>query len=154
MPDDKLTGKVDTFSDSTGWGFIDADDPDVPRAFVHHTNVRSKRGKATLHPGQRVAYRIMYDEQAKPYAVDVVALEGSTNTVIYRGERKSKIRGRIVKVLGNYGFISYQGVDVFFHMSTIPDTIDHDQSLEGCEVIFNMVPGDKGPKAIKIRLVE
>ena len=52
-----------------------------------------------------------------------------------------------------YGFISREGEDkdLFFH-STDLDGISFDELQIGAEVVFDVVQGDKGPSAKKVKL--
>lgn len=55
-----------------------------------------------------------------------------------------------------YGFITDQkGENVFFHSSGLEKTtLSFSELSEGMKVEFNVIPGDKGPRAIEIRVIQ
>ncbi len=54
-----------------------------------------------------------------------------------------------------YGFISREGEekDLFFHSNDLED-VAYDELKEGAEVEFEVVDGEKGPAAKKVKLAE
>ncbi len=53
-----------------------------------------------------------------------------------------------------FGFISSDGADVFFHMSTLDSGTEFDMLREGQPVEYESEPGDRGPRATSVRIVE
>ena len=51
------------------------------------------------------------------------------------------------------GFISSDGADVFFHMSTLESGSEYDMLREGQPVEYESEPGDRGPKATMVRII-
>ena len=66
------TGKVKWFNDKKGFGFIIADDGG-PELFVHHSEIKSEGGHATLKEGQAVQYEVGQGKKG-PCATKVVPL--------------------------------------------------------------------------------
>ena len=52
-----------------------------------------------------------------------------------------------------FGFISSDGADVFFHMSTLESGSEFDMLREGQPVEYESEPGDRGPKATVVRII-
>ena len=52
-----------------------------------------------------------------------------------------------------FGFISGDGVDIFFHMSTLESGSQFDMLREGQAVEYEAQPGDRGPRATMVRIV-
>ena len=54
-----------------------------------------------------------------------------------------------------YGFISREGEekDLFFHSNDLED-VTFDELEEGAEVTFDVVDGEKGPSAKKVKLAK
>ena len=54
-----------------------------------------------------------------------------------------------------YGFISREGEekDLFFHSNDL-EGVTFDELKEGAEVTFDVVDGEKGPSAKKVKLAE
>ena len=52
-----------------------------------------------------------------------------------------------------FGFISSDGVDVFFHMSTLEGEGQFDMLREGQAVEYESEPGERGPRATMVRIV-
>ena len=51
------------------------------------------------------------------------------------------------------GFISSDGADVFFHMSTLEGEGQFDMLQEGQAVEYESEPGERGPRATMVRIV-
>ncbi len=65
-----------------------------------------------------------------------------------KGKISNIIRGR------GFGFIDAEdGQEIFFHRSSL-EGIDYDALEEGNSVEFDVEEGPKGPKAVKVNLVE
>ena len=59
---------------------------------------------------------------------------------------------RIIRERG-FGFISAEdGSEVFFHRSALKD-VDFDTLEESCNVEFDLETGDKGPRAVNLKLI-
>ena len=52
-----------------------------------------------------------------------------------------------------FGFISSDGADVFFHMSTLEGEGQFDMLREGQPVEYEAEPGDRGPRATMVRII-
>ena len=52
-----------------------------------------------------------------------------------------------------FGFISSDGADVFFHMSTLEGEGQFDMLREGQPVEYESEPGDRGPRATMVRII-
>ena len=52
-----------------------------------------------------------------------------------------------------FGFISGEGADIFFHMSTLESGSQFDMLREGQPVEYESEPGDRGPRATMVRIV-
>ena len=52
-----------------------------------------------------------------------------------------------------FGFISSDGADVFFHMSTLEGEGQFDMLQEGQAVEYEYEPGERGPRATRVRIV-
>ena len=52
-----------------------------------------------------------------------------------------------------FGFISGDGADVFFHMSTLEGEGQFDMLREGQPVEYVSEPGDRGPRATMVRII-
>ena len=52
-----------------------------------------------------------------------------------------------------FGFISGDGADVFFHMSTLEGEGQFDMLREGQPVEYESEPGDRGPRATMVRII-
>lgn len=67
-------------------------------------------------------------------------------------------RGTVVKFndAKGYGFVKPDdgGPDAFLHYSSIFDMEGFRKVLPGQRVEFSLVTGDKGPAAVKVRLIE
>ncbi len=64
-------------------------------------------------------------------------------------------QGKIARIMDKgYGFISVEGQekDLFFHSNDI-EGVSFDELKEGDSVEFEIVNGDKGPSAKKIKIV-
>lgn len=68
----RLVGRVDTFNDQKGFGFILAEDGQ--RLFVHFSDIRGQ-GRRSLQAGQRVEFEVVAGNKG-PKAQDVVVIEG------------------------------------------------------------------------------
>ena len=66
------TGTVKWFSADKGYGFITPDDGDKD-LFVHHSEIKSSGGFATLNDGQKVEYEVGQGQKG-PCANNVVPL--------------------------------------------------------------------------------
>ncbi len=66
------TGTVKWFDASKGFGFITPDDGGKD-LFVHHSEIQSGGGYATLHEGQKVEYEVGQGKKG-PCATKVVPL--------------------------------------------------------------------------------
>lgn len=59
------------------------------------------------------------------------------------------------KNVKKYGFIDTEGSgDIFFHISGFSEYVEVQEVRQGRQVEFNVVPGDKGPKAVNIAFVD
>lgn len=76
---DRITGTVQWFSRVKGYGFVrpDTQEEDV---FVHYSSIRGD-GYRNLNEGQRVEFS-MEDTPKGPQAVDVVGLDGDTESAV------------------------------------------------------------------------
>ncbi len=65
---------------------------------------------------------------------------------------KGKIKTKTDK---GFGFISREGEekDLFFHSTDLSE-VTFDELQEGAEVTFDVVEGDKGPRATKVKLAK
>ena len=66
------------------------------------------------------------------------------------------MKGKISKIIRgrSFGFIDAEdGQEVFFHRSAL-EGIDFNALEEGNDVEFDVEEGPKGPKAVKVNLVE
>jgi cold shock CspA family protein len=53
-----------------------------------------------------------------------------------------------------YGFIKAQGIEYFFHHTGLQQTTKAWHELrEGDRVEFTVIPGEKGPRAIEVRVL-
>lgn len=134
-----VSGVVDFFNDTGGYGFIESPDADED-VFFHMEDI----GGPNLTEGTEVEFDI--EQAAKgPKAVNVRRSQSNqlpqpaTGTVDFFNDT------------GRYGFIKTSAVDedVFFHMEDIggPDL------TEGTQVEFVVEQADKGPKAINVQRI-
>jgi len=156
MPESKKTGKVIVFNPSTGWGFIEEDDPAGSTIFVRWTNIESEGvGRAVLHPKQRVTYRVGVDDRGRPFAMEVAAPDGEAPLQRDPGKRAKGVSGRITKynIVRHIGFITPNGggMTVYFRQQDLFIGIRARSDLLGMSVIFDSTPGKEGPKALNIR---
>ncbi len=64
---------------------------------------------------------------------------------------KGKIK-RLIRERG-FGFISAEdGTEVFFHRSALQD-VNFDTLEEGNSIEFDLEKGDKGPRAVNVKLI-
>ncbi|MGA9972321.1 MAG: cold shock domain-containing protein [Candidatus Acidiferrales bacterium] len=70
-----MQGTVKKYERSGAWGFILADDPNLPDCFVHHSFIQAERRKKFLNEGDRVEFDYAEDEQGRPQARNVRKLE-------------------------------------------------------------------------------
>jgi CspA family cold shock protein len=147
---ERVTGTVDFFNDTGGYGFIvsDAVDEDV---FFHMEDIDGP----DLQEGQEVTFRVVRTDNG-PRAIDVERLAGgnrnsasddTASDEATGGSSQGRVTGTVdfFNDTGGYGFIVSDAVDedVFFHMEDIggPDL------EEGQEVQFRVEEYDKGPRA-------
>lgn len=65
------------------------------------------------------------------------------------------LKGKIKKLIQErgFGFISAEdGTEVFFHRSAVQD-VNFDTLEEGDSIEFDVEKGDKGPRAVNVRLI-
>ena len=68
----KLVGHVKWFSETRGYGFVDA--PHYPEVFVHYSAIQVP-GHKTLSEGQTVVFRLGENEKGQPIALDVIPVK-------------------------------------------------------------------------------
>lgn len=157
MPDGKKMGKVTYFDPNVRWGRISATNPGEARLHVHMNDVTT--GETTLQVGQMVAYFVGRDDRGRPCAVKVEVLDNPAITPgvskVIPGERERKVGGLIkfFDTEGNFGFISREGSeDVFVHGGDLAKgMLSRNRSLEGRNVVFDVVQSERGPRAIQVR---
>ena len=149
-------GRIRRFDASKGWGFITSEDKPREDIFVHCSDViPDGPGKISLSIGQLVSYDVGADRNGKKKAKRVTALEGSSTKISDQIEYEYDCEGKVSTFdqQKGFGFIERDGKpDVFFHMSNFEGEQKHNKkNVLGMYVLYDIIPAEKGPKAVNIR---
>ncbi|QLC35557.1 cold shock domain-containing protein (plasmid) [Halarchaeum sp. CBA1220] len=147
LVDGTITGTVDFFNETGGYGFITTDAVDE-EVFFHMDDV----GGPDLEEGQRIGFTVEEADKG-PRATNVTRLNTDDSEIETAGAAASDgalVDGTVTGTVdffnetGGYGFITTDAVDeeVFFHM----DDVGGPDLEEGQKVEFTVEEADKGPR--------
>ena len=157
-----VSGIVKWFSPEKGFGFIELSDGSGD-AFLHGS-VLAQSGTAAVQPGETLEVRVGPGHKG-PHVTEVLSIDSSTAVPIASRRSSSRVTtsdGPSVEETGTvkwfnadrgYGFIAPNngGKDVFVHVSALERS-----GIEGLTerqaVVVDVVEGQKGPEAARIRL--
>lgn len=147
MVNDAKTGRVISINDKGSWGKIQPDEPGNPPIFVHVNEIISTRGvKPTLEVGSRFAYWEGKDEQGRPQAKRVIALDGPAAEGHVRSFYPKKNQGFIRLVTGG---------KVYFLTPALDGSIDtNDPEFVGRKVSVSYRTTYRGKMAVVVRPVD
>jgi len=158
-----VSGVVKWFSPEKGFGFVELSDGSGD-AFLHGS-VLTQGGIAAVQPGETLEVRVGPGHKG-PHVTEVLSVDSSTATPMALGRssaRATTLNGPSVQETGTvkwfnaergYGFIAPNsgGKDVFVHISALERSGTQGLS-EGQTVLIDVVEGQKGPEAARVRLL-
>jgi cold shock protein len=160
-------GVVKWFNPDKGFGFVELSDGSGD-AFLHG-RVLTQSGIATVRPGETLQVRVGPGHKG-PHVTEVLSVDTSTATATtpprssFRATTSSgPSSGTSVEETGTvkwfnvdkgFGFIARDGggKDVFVHISALERSGIQGLS-EGQTVVLDVVEGQKGPEAARVRLI-
>lgn|GEM_PF-224716 len=88
--------------------------------------------------------------------IDIDAIQQIAANIPRRKQKHLAMETGYIKTLNlekGYGFISTPacGKDVFFHFSSLHESLPFDETLQERRVVFDVEQSDKGPRAINVR---
>ena len=158
-----VSGVVKWFNPEKGFGFVELSDGSGD-AFLHGS-VLTQGGIAAVQPGETLEVRVGPGHKG-PHVTEVLSVDSSTAAP--RAPQRSNFRattsnGPSVEETGTvkwfntqrgYGFITPDGggTDIFVHVSTLEESGMQGLS-EGQTVVVDVVEGQKGREAARLRLI-
>jgi len=151
---ERVEGKVSNFNREKQFGFIKI----AGRSDIYFRAEDVLDG-SSLHPNDLISFFIMEDKRGKgPRALQIEVIEAAPKPAPKTTRHPKNSGQKETGVVKNYdpskqyGFISRsKGKDVFVHRSGLKgiNELKPNQKVE-----FEIIPGDKGPKAINVRVVK